>query len=71
MLGLQRDLENSDVYNRECSISEAYLIIDNFSKRLVVLENEAQVNVCLCGRVLCGSGKVEMVFHHVVNCNVS
>ena len=44
VLGLEQDLDNSDVYNRECSISEAYLIIDNFSKRLVVLENEAQVN---------------------------
>ncbi|XP_070202269.1 uncharacterized protein [Littorina saxatilis] len=42
VMGLQHDLENSDVYNRECSISEAYLIIDNYSKRLVVLENEAQ-----------------------------
>nr|KAG5694043.1 hypothetical protein BaRGS_025622 [Batillaria attramentaria] len=42
VLALQRDLENSDVYNRECSISEAYLIIDNYSKRLLVLENEAQ-----------------------------
>ncbi|XP_076457719.1 uncharacterized protein LOC143291635 isoform X3 [Babylonia areolata] len=42
VMGLQQDLENSDVYNRECSISEAYLMIDNFSKQLVVLENEAQ-----------------------------
>ena len=49
VLGLQRDLDNSDVYNRECSISEAYLIIDNFSKRLVVLENEAQVTACFVG----------------------
>ncbi len=49
VLGLQRDLDNSDVYNRECSISEAYLIIDNFSKRLVVLENEAQVTACWVG----------------------
>ena len=41
-MGLERDLDSSDVYNRECSISEAYLLIDNFSKRLTVLENEAQ-----------------------------
>lgn len=39
---LSDDLDNSDVYQRECTITNAYTMIDNFSKRLVVLENEAQ-----------------------------
>ncbi|XP_052060514.1 uncharacterized protein LOC127700861 isoform X4 [Mytilus californianus] len=39
---LAKELENSDVYNRECNIDEAWVIIDKFSKKLTVLENEAQ-----------------------------
>lgn len=40
---LAKELENSDVYNRECNIDDAWVIIDKFSKKLTVLENEAQV----------------------------
>ena len=39
---LSDDLDNSDVYQRECSIGDAHSIVDSFSKRLLVLENEAQ-----------------------------
>ncbi|GFS27875.1 dynein beta chain, flagellar outer arm [Elysia marginata] len=39
---LSDDLDNSDVYQRECSIADAHSIVDSFSKRLLVLENEAQ-----------------------------
>ena len=39
---LNKELEQSDIYNRECSISDAWVTIDNFSRRLTVLENEAQ-----------------------------
>jgi hypothetical protein len=38
-------LENSDVYNRECNIDDAWIIIDKFSRKLTVLENEAQVQM--------------------------
>ena len=40
---LAKELENSDVYNRDCNIDDAWVIIDKFSKKLTVLENEAQV----------------------------
>ncbi|XP_069115919.1 uncharacterized protein [Argopecten irradians] len=39
---LYQELENSDVYQRDCIIGDAWVIIDNFAKRLTVLENEAQ-----------------------------
>ena len=39
---LSKELEGSDIYNRECSIGDAWVTIDNFSRRLTVLENEAQ-----------------------------
>lgn len=39
---LSKELENSDIYNRECAIREAWDSIDSFSKRLTILENEAQ-----------------------------
>lgn len=42
VMSLAKELENSDVYNRDCNISDAWVIIDGFSKRLTVLENEAQ-----------------------------
>ena len=40
---ISKELENSEVYNRECLIDDAWNKIDNFSKRLNILENEAQV----------------------------
>ncbi|XP_053409232.1 uncharacterized protein LOC123561373 isoform X4 [Mercenaria mercenaria] len=39
---LSKELENSDIYNRECEIGDAWDSIDSFSKRLTILENEAQ-----------------------------
>ncbi|XP_056010102.1 uncharacterized protein LOC125667097 [Ostrea edulis] len=42
VMHLAKELENSDVYNRDCNISDAWVIIDGFSKRLTILENEAQ-----------------------------
>jgi hypothetical protein len=42
---LAKELENSDVYNRECNIDDAWIIIDKFSRKLTVLENEAQVQM--------------------------
>lgn len=42
VMSLAKELENSDVYNRDCNISDAWVIIDGFSKRLTILENEAQ-----------------------------
>lgn len=42
VMSLAKELENSDVYNRDCNISDAWVMIDGFSKRLTVLENEAQ-----------------------------
>ena len=43
VVSLSKELENSDVYNRDCNIGDAWVTIDNFSKRLTILENEAQV----------------------------
>ena len=45
MNSLSKELETSDVYNRDCMIDDAWNKIDSFSKRLTVLENEAQVSV--------------------------
>ena len=42
MITLHHELEQSDVYSRECTLGDAWVIIDNFVKRLDVLENEAQ-----------------------------
>ena len=39
---LHTELEASEVYSRDCSLGESWVIIDNFVKRLEVLENEAQ-----------------------------
>ena len=39
---MQRDLEASEVYNRECSIQDSWSLIDGFVRRLTVLELEAQ-----------------------------
>ena len=43
VVALSKELENSDIYNRDCNIGEAWVTIDSFSKRLTILENEAQV----------------------------
>ena len=40
---LSKELENSEIYNRDCNIGDAWTSIDSFSKRLTILENEAQV----------------------------
>ncbi|KAK6172547.1 hypothetical protein SNE40_016179 [Patella caerulea] len=37
-----KDMENSDVYSRDCNIPDAWISIDTFSKKLHILENEAQ-----------------------------
>lgn len=37
-----KELENFDVYNRDCNIFDVWVIIDGFFKRLIVLENEVQ-----------------------------
>ncbi|KAL5020323.1 hypothetical protein ScPMuIL_003215 [Solemya velum] len=42
VLSLSGEMEASDVYSRECNLEEAWGIIDDFIKRLTVLENEAQ-----------------------------
>ncbi|XP_052258855.1 uncharacterized protein LOC127863384 isoform X2 [Dreissena polymorpha] len=42
VIAISKELENSEVYNRECLIDDAWNKIDSFSKRLTVLENEAQ-----------------------------
>ncbi|XP_055866060.1 uncharacterized protein LOC106055129 isoform X2 [Biomphalaria glabrata] len=39
---LADDLENSDIYQRNCDINEAHSTIDEYSKRLAVLESQAQ-----------------------------
>ena len=39
---LHDEIEDSDIYNRECSLGDAWVTIDSFSNRLEVLENEAQ-----------------------------
>lgn len=35
-----KELENFDVYNRDCNIFDVWVIIDGFFKRLIILENE-------------------------------
>ncbi|XP_071095883.1 uncharacterized protein [Haliotis cracherodii] len=42
VMDLSNDLDKSDIYNRDCSLGDAWVVIDNFVKRLTVLENEAQ-----------------------------
>lgn len=42
VLTLQEQLESSDIYGRDCAISDAWTSIDGFVRRLDVLENEAQ-----------------------------
>jgi hypothetical protein len=42
VIALHRELDDSDVYCRDCSIDEAWDIIEAFMKRLVTLEEEAQ-----------------------------
>ncbi|KAL3885754.1 hypothetical protein ACJMK2_025795 [Sinanodonta woodiana] len=39
---LNQELESSNIYNRDCVIGDAWVVIDNFSSRLTILENEAQ-----------------------------
>lgn len=39
---LHEELEVSDVFSRECEIGSSWVMINNFTKRLTVLENEAQ-----------------------------
>lgn len=39
---MHRELDSSDVYSRDCSTTESWVIIENFMHRLDVLENEAQ-----------------------------
>ncbi|KAH9514965.1 hypothetical protein Btru_021540, partial [Bulinus truncatus] len=39
---LSDDLENSEVYQRNCGVEEAHSTIDEFNKKLTVLENQAQ-----------------------------
>ena len=45
-MSLNTDLNNSEVYNYDCDIADAWRIIDEFVQKLAVLENEAQVNSC-------------------------
>ena len=39
---LHTELDKSDVYSRDCSIGDSWVMIDNFVHRLDALENEAQ-----------------------------
>ena len=39
---LQRDLNGSDVYSRDCDMDEAWRIIDSLQHRLTDMENQAQ-----------------------------
>ena len=39
---LHKELDNSDVYSRDCSVADSWVIIENFVHRLDILENEAQ-----------------------------
>ena len=42
MLALHRELEECEIYNRECSITTAWQLLDGLVKRLDTLENQAQ-----------------------------
>ena len=42
VVAINGELEASDVYNRECSLADAWVMIDNFVRKLSVLESEAQ-----------------------------
>lgn len=42
VVAIQNEQQKSDVFNRDCPMDNARLILDNFSKRLSLLENEAQ-----------------------------
>ncbi len=42
MQALYSDLECSEVYSRDCSIGDAWVVIEQFKSQLDVLENEAQ-----------------------------
>ena len=35
------DLEKSEVYNRECSLEDSWMLVDRFVQRLTILESEA------------------------------
>ena len=41
-MSLHGQLEDSEVYSRECSRKSAMQMIEEFVSRLIVLENEAQ-----------------------------
>lgn len=38
---IHRDLEKSEVYNRDCSTADSWVLIDVFASRLDILEAEA------------------------------
>ena len=42
VVSISREMEESEVYNRECSLADAWVIIDNFVRKLTILESEAQ-----------------------------
>ena len=38
---MHSDLEKSEIYNRDCSLADSWVLIDQFVSRLDVLESEA------------------------------
>lgn len=42
ILRLEQELDESEVFSRDCSMGDAWTALDHFNKRLSTVENEAQ-----------------------------